>query len=899
VPEQSVDVTRFEAYARPGEVGEPPAGRFERLLAALDEWSGPVLGGRPEWLSLDPAVRALEQARVDCGCRLADLALRLGRAAEAVPRLADLAAAAPYDEPLQARLLRLMHATGRHAEAAREVARVRQRFADDLGVDPSAEVRKAHAAGLRDTGPAVPVPAQLPRDLPDFTGRQRELRAIIDVVLGSSTVPVVAIAGMGGVGKSALAVHAAHQLALTFDDGQLYVDLRGSDQPIAPATVLGWFLGALGVDGSAVPTSLEERVALYRSRTAGRRVLVVIDNAADEQQVRPLIPGSARCAVLVTSRTALVGLAGAHLVDLGLLPAADAVALLGRVAGRGRLAGDPAAGEIVRLCDQLPLAVRIAGSHLAARPRWRLGRLAAALQDEERRLDHLATDDLAVRTSLELSYRGLAPPHQEAFRLLGLLDAREFPAWAAEAALGVPPRVVESYLEHLVAAKLLTAFDEDATGQLRYGFHDLVRLYARERADADSPPEVRDGAVRRALGAWLDLADRADARIADRTFRPLPLPARRCSTAAGFTPAPLVWYESEASALRDAVDQAYAYGFDDLAVALAGSLLVFYELRDRYDDWLHTHQAALRAADRAGDRLGRAVLLRNLAYLGNIGPCREPERDLARASSARDLFAGLGDQAGEADALILYGHAKRHLGDLTGALAAFDEGLRLAREAGHWLGEAALCHVSAIVERERGRLDSALALLARGLALAAGHGNAYQRVLLLRTAGIIERDQGRIERAETCLREALRLAQEIQMPYEEAFITVNLGALEAAAGRPGARERLAGGLALSRVRGITFVEAVGLRTLGELELSEGRLDRALVALRRALELWQALRVPFGEALTWKLLGRAQDAAGDPIAARASLRQALVLFERLDNAGEVAELTGLLARVADE
>jgi hypothetical protein len=493
VPERAVDITRFQVYARPGGAAEHSASQFTRLSAALDEWRGPVLGGRPEWLSVDPVVRAIEQARVDCGCRLADLALRLDRAAEAVPRLADLAVAAPYDEPLQARLVRLLHAIGRHAEAVRQVARVRQRFADDLGVTPSAEVQDAHVAGLRGSGPAVPVPAQLPPDLPDFTGRSGELQAIVDLVLaGGGAVPVVAIAGMGGIGKSALAVHAAHRLAAAFDGGQLYADLRGGgDQSVEPADVVGWFLGALGVAGSAIPSSIQEQVALYRSRTAGRRVLVVIDNATDQRQVRPLVPGSTGCAVLVTSRASLIGLAGAHLLDLGLLPPADAVTLLSRVAGRGRLADDPAAGEIVRLCDCLPLAVRIAGSHLAARPRWSLARLAATLRDEDRRLDNLAADDVAVRDSLEVSYRGLEPACRRAFRLIGLLDAHDFPAWAAGAALGTQPEAAEAYLESLVAAKLLTVSGEDVAGQFRYGFHDLVRLYARECAHAESPAELR------------------------------------------------------------------------------------------------------------------------------------------------------------------------------------------------------------------------------------------------------------------------------------------------------------------------------------------------------------------------------------------------------------------------
>lgn len=472
VPDGSVDICRFRDQVRAGAAATDPACRMALLSAALDEWRGPVLGSRPEFLGADPLVRAVEQARVDCGCQLADLALRLGRAPDALPYVSELAGAAPYDEPLQARLVRLTLACGRPAEALQQAERVRRRLADDLGVAPSAEVSSARTAVLRGTDA---LPAQLPPDVPDFTGRAAELRWVADRVGGRRpAVTVVAVTGMAGVGKSTLAVHAAHRLATGFPDGQLYADLNGDST--GPADVLAWFLGALGVDPAALPATTEERTALYRSRTAGRRILVVVDNAAAERQVRPLVPGSAGCAVLVTGRTALVGLAGARRLGLDVLSTADAVMLLSRVAGEPV----PAAAEIVRLCDRLPLAVRIAGTHLAARNRWSPGRLVEALRDEERRLDVLTADDLSVRAGLESAYRDLAPAVRRTFRLLGRLDA-ELTVPGVAAALGVPAATAQEHLDALAAANLINVCD--AGGQLRFRFVDLVRLFARTHID--------------------------------------------------------------------------------------------------------------------------------------------------------------------------------------------------------------------------------------------------------------------------------------------------------------------------------------------------------------------------------------------------------------------------------
>jgi DNA-binding SARP family transcriptional activator/DNA-binding transcriptional ArsR family regulator len=484
VPACAVDLVRFRERVRAGVDGDPER-RLALLHAALAEWRGPVMGGRPEWLASDPAVRAVEQARVDCAVELADLAFRLGRGAQVVAAIEEVAAGAPYDEPLQARLVRLLSACGRHAEALRRVERVRRRLADDLGIAPSSEMRGAHTAALQADARLGAVPMQLPPDVPDFTGRDAELRAVGDLLAADRGPLVVAVHGAVGIGKTAFAVHVSHQVAALFVDGHLHADLRAGD----PQHVLGRFLRALGVAPDELPASFEERVALYRSRTAGRRILVLLDDAADESQVRSLVPGAASCAVLVTSRVRLAGLAGGWPLPLGPLPPEDAVRLLCRVAGRPELAADPAATRIAALCDLLPLAVRIAGARLAARPRLTAARLAAALADEDRRLDELAVHGLSVRESLAAGHADLAPAHREVFRRLGALPPGGFPACSVAARLRITTESVTAHLEALVDAGLVEAPGEDLAGRPRYRLPGLVRLFARERARPDAAAE--------------------------------------------------------------------------------------------------------------------------------------------------------------------------------------------------------------------------------------------------------------------------------------------------------------------------------------------------------------------------------------------------------------------------
>jgi transcriptional regulator with XRE-family HTH domain len=323
------------------------------------------------------------------------------------------------------------------------------------------------------------VPGQLPPDIADFTGREAELDRLRARLNSHGRTSIMAVHGPAGVGKTALAVHWAHQVRAMFPDGQLYVDLRG-----ARADALSGFLRALGVDGRCIPDDAGERASLYRSLLADRRMLVLLDNAAGAAQVRPLLPAGTGNVVVITSRSRLAGLAGlaaADVAGLGVLPPGQAVELLGKIAGRDRIARDPeAAAELSALCEYLPLALRIAGARLAAKPHWRLRRLAGRLAVDERRLDELTLGDLAVRASIELSYRSLGQTERRAFRLLGLLDAADFTPWMLAALLGVPAAQAEDIAERLREAELLDMAGEDVAGQPRFRFHGLTRLYSRE-----------------------------------------------------------------------------------------------------------------------------------------------------------------------------------------------------------------------------------------------------------------------------------------------------------------------------------------------------------------------------------------------------------------------------------
>jgi DNA-binding SARP family transcriptional activator/transcriptional regulator with XRE-family HTH domain len=628
--------------------------------------------------------------------------------------------------------------------------------------------------------PARGVPRQLPPDIADFTGRDLALERVHARVRGrrrgSTAVVITATVGKAGVGKTTLAVHAAHQLRSVFPDGQLYVNLRGVEaQALDPAEVLGGFLRALGVDGRSIPDDLDERVRLYRSLLADRRALILLDNAADAAQVRPLLPGGAGNLVLVTSRVRLVGLALAEVIDLDVLPPGQAVELLGKIVGADRVAGElEAATTIAALCGYLPLALRIVGARLAAKPHWRLRRLADRLDAQQRRLDELATGDLEVRASVALSYQGLGEAERRAFRLLGLLEVPDFAPWMLAALLDVGTREAEDIAERLADAQLLDPIGEDVAGQLRYRFHDLLRLFARERLAEEDTPATRGAALERTLQTYFATAQ---GWVRGLRLRPADLPGQATLAVPSDVTATLArsyrWLAAERKGLVVSLEQAWREGCQRPWPKVTRLLADFFEVSGCWDDWERTHQVALRAAQRAGDRHAQASLLGGLGDLRRLQG-RPPEA-VAFCTQSNAIFSQLHDPQGEIDSLLGLARAYRRQDRLAEAAACFERCLGLCRGLGDRDRAAKAMLFFAKVRRQQGRSADALALLTACRDIFRSLGSpgyvGYTDLVL----GILRHERGEYEQATDHLQQALAFARTLGDPRWQAYALLNLG----------------------------------------------------------------------------------------------------------------------------
>jgi DNA-binding SARP family transcriptional activator len=495
-------VRRLASAARAA-AGRPPDGdrRAAALLAeACDLWTGAALAGvSGDWV--DRVRAGLDHERLALLTERFDAAIRIGAHEAVIGPLSEALAAHPLAESLASLLMLALHRSGRHAEALRVYGQLRQRMVEELGDEPGPGLRHVHERILRRDPeldpPAGPVakrpgapwvsPRQLPPDVWHFVGRDRllaDLAAAIAPDRQRTAVPIVTVTGPPGVGKTALATRVAHLARHGFPDGQWHVQLGGAGAPRDPERILGELLEASGVDRGEIPDGLERRTAALRTRLADRRVLLLLDDAAGAAQVRPLLPGTAGAAVLVTSRRPLGGLAESG-VRLGPFGQAEALELLGRLAGPERVAAEPAAAaEVCTACGRLPLAVRIAAARLAAHPEWTVERFAARLRDHRHRLDELAVDGLAVRPGLELSYRALDPPLRTALRRLARLGTGEFTVGTASMLAGVPDG--ERLLEGLVTANLVHPVDAGPAGEPRYRLPELVASFAAELDDRRS-----------------------------------------------------------------------------------------------------------------------------------------------------------------------------------------------------------------------------------------------------------------------------------------------------------------------------------------------------------------------------------------------------------------------------
>ncbi|MEU3216547.1 BTAD domain-containing putative transcriptional regulator [Streptomyces sp. NPDC006971] len=849
----AVDLTVAQELAAGAEKARAGGDRAQAralLDKALGLWDGEALASVPGPYAENQRTR-LEEWRLQLTEARLDLDLDLGCHAEAVSELTALTAAHPLRERLRELLMVALYRSGRQAEALAVYADTRRLLADELGVDPRPELSQLQQRILRadeelarpadEPAPGhVPVrPAQLPATVPDFTGRAafvRELGERLATAEGS-VMAVSALAGIGGVGKTTLAVHVAHQARQHFPDGQLYVDLQGAGARAAePETVLGSFLRALGTADSAIPDSLDERAALYRSTLDGRRILVLLDNAHDAAQIRPLLPGTPGCAALVTSRVRLVDLAGAHLIDLDVMSPEEALQLFTRIVGADRVEGErEAALDVVAACGFLPLAIRIAASRLAARRTWTVSALAARLADERRRLDELQAGDLAVKATFELGYGQLEPAQARAFRLLGLADGPDISLAAAAALLNLGTHVAEDVLESLVDTSLL---ESAAPG--RYRYHDLVRLYARSCAERDEqPPEEREAALSRLLDFYLATAAGVYAleRPGDRTVDHLE-PTQYPGLTFSERPQALDWLYSEADCLLACVLQSLGERTRRRAIDL---LMAVKDLAEsganarRYESAVTAlRDAAIAAGDPRTEGRARITLTQVYSNAGLFEQAdTEAHHAMALAAAAQDPWTS-GNAPNERGILAIY--RNQHADGeayLQEAIAAF-------RADGNRPGEAsALCNLSRI-HLALSRTVSAVDLAEQGIEIYDQLGFALRLANGRYALGLALTQARRLPEALDQLTQALGIFHENRQPLWEGVTHFRLAELHLAAQRYALSAAHAEQAIALRGIGGEWRRGTVLTVLGQALKHMGQADRARACWNEALAIYERL-----------------------------------------------------------
>ena len=792
------DVQAAERLLRQGTAAAEPAQAVADLRTALDLWRGEPLGGVAGLPGMAGQTGRLEMLQAQVRRALAEARLAAGEHRELTGELEQMVAADPLDEQLYGLLMLALYRAGRQADALAAYERMRQALATDLGIDPGHALRDLHTAILRHdqslaapapaaTVPAVavaPVPAQLPLAVPGFSGRAAEL-ARLDALLPpddrepAAPLAVTVISGTPGVGKTSLAVHWAHRVTHRFSAGQLYADLRGFDPTAAaasPAEVLYGFLLALGVPPDRVPADLEARTALYRSRLAGQRVLVVLDNARDPAQVRPLLPGAPGCLTLVTSRQQLTSLTvteNASPLTLDLMPAAEARDLLTIRLGRRRADAEPGAvDEIINSCARLPLALAIAAARAAARPHFTLAELAAELRDTQSGLDALGDEDPAVdvRAVFSWSYRALPSPAARLFRLLSLAPGPDITVPAAASLAALPLSQARRLLADLATAHLLTEH-----APRRYACHDLLRAYARELAASHDDADAPDAAVRRLLDHYLHSV-RGAAALLEPFFEPVIV----SPAAEGVIADPpdtaehaLTWFSDERATLLAAVQLAADRGLAAYAWQLAWGLSSFLLRRTLWDDAMLACQTALDVARRSADVTGQARCLHRLASVHAMSLRFAEATGLFK--EALQLYGRVNDPASQAaihrTMMWIAAREDRHSDALEHALRAQD----LFRAAGNRAGQARVLTDIAYGHAALGRYEQALGYCEQALAQARELRERSWEDVIWDTFGFIHRRLGDYQRSIACYRQALEICREGGDRFNEAACLDVLG----------------------------------------------------------------------------------------------------------------------------
>jgi len=823
-----LDLLRFRALAADarwvadrGELAEAT----ELYAQALRLRQGPVAAGIADNTRAHPMFGAVEREYALTVQAAAETALRAGAPERISSVLHSVAAQAPYDEALQARLILVLAASGRQTEAVEVFTEVAARLAGELGIDPGPELRAAHdqvltlssAAAQRatDAAPAVVrrrAPAQLPPDLPIFTGRELELAQLAELVLAETTAPdhapssrarsdnasadrapqdtvVTVISGMAGVGKTTLAVRLAHEVAPHFPDGQLYLNMRGFDQAgpvLDAATAIRLFLESQGIAPNQLPPSPTAQADLYRSLLAGRRMLILLDNVRDAEQVRPLLPGSAGSTVIITSRSRLDRLfatAGAHFLPLDVLTPAEARVFLTARIGAARPAAEPqAVEEIIATCGGLPLALAIVAARAVIRPAFQLAAIAEELRAGRGSLDAFTDVDQATdaRSVFSWSLRAVSPAAAALFTLLGLHPGPDFSPTAVASLAGQPVRQTRSLLDELGHAHLVV---EHLPG--RYAQHDLVRTYAAELARAADPAQVRLAKQRMFDHYLLTAAAGLDLMA---PYRPRVVLAE---PHAGAVIVEFVdhqqaehWLSTERTVLLAAVEQAARTGFDTQAWQLAVTLDRFLDRQGRRQDQLTAQTTGLASARRSTDRIGIAHALRGLGF----AYCRLEEHRVGRDHLMRalELFTELGDAAGQARTYQLLAFQANMLGDHDTALAHYASAQQHYLDMGEDNSQASVINEVGWTHILRGEYELALVHCRRSVDLHVRNGDRNGEAAALDSLGYAHYHLGEYEQAIGCYEQALRLYRLLSDRSLEADTLGHLGDARLALGEPAA-----------------------------------------------------------------------------------------------------------------
>lgn len=856
------EVRREVASARRHIEEGAPGPAAELLRTALAKWRGPAFAGIPYEITQQESV-SLEELRLTAQEDRIEADMALGRHEELLAELTTLVQENPLRERFRGQLMSALSRAGRPADALAVYRQAREALVEELGIEPSAPLRQLHRAILMGVNRhddaawvrAHLVPRQLPADMPALVGRDEqlaEITALMRTGRPATVIPGVVITGPGGVGKTALAVHAAHRLRGAYPDGQLYAGLgRGGEQPTAGA-VLSRFLHALGVPPGGVPRGLDERSALFRDLLADRRVLVVLDGVTDEAQLRPLLPAEPGCGLIVTSRRRLAGTAILRSVPLDVLPVELGVALLREVVGDDRVDEEPhAAAAVVRHCSGLPLAIWMAGARLAARTGWTIGDLAARLADVRNRLDWLQLGDLGVRAGVAESVSGLEDGHRLLFQRLGLLEASEFPAWLSAALIDRDAGTAERMLDDLAEVHLVEPVGRGVTGP-RYQMHDLVHLVAREHAAENDDAADRHAAAGRVLHGWLGLAVAADDELPHWLgVDPEPEPAWRppAEAAEAVKRDPQGWFDEERGALQEVVRQA-AEDHPQVAWPLTQRLSTYLDLRGRYDEWADALNLGLRAAERSGDLQGQATMIGLLMQVEanrdeHLASLIYGERTLA---AYRRLSPVPGEAAGQAEPAAALGRQAQH--EDADPLAT---GFAMARRA--------------LAGRRAGEHEDYLGLFERARDAFRVGGAGLLEAWTLKHIGLVYCRQQRFADAEATLLRAREVMSDLGNSVSEAYSGGDLAGIAAALGRFDEAEAMAReALEHARADGDRWSSARALLTLGEVCRAGGDQRAALEAYLGALTLWRSLRMPARIAQVLTVLEDLSTEMGDSRAA---------------------------------